>query len=179
MWFSIMQWRNAKRFLTGSSKFPVCHQFIPVDINPNLHHPKLPGRKVTGEESPVFNGYRRTLRLLVLESPMASVLFGSDLRLHSTSAVVYFAPQPVSTLRMEQGVPTPRGPIHGVLSRSPFGTGRLKKLRQHVLAESSRTKSPVDIGGTITLSSGNPLMGGGNDQCRPAPGRRVSKGRRQ
>jgi hypothetical protein len=57
MAFSLLKRSYTKRLITGNCKFPVRQQLIPVQINPDLYHTKLPGRKITGKKPAVVNGY--------------------------------------------------------------------------------------------------------------------------
>jgi len=54
---SLLKRRDPKRFLTGNGEFPVCRQFLSVNVDPNLYHSKLARRKITGEYPSVVNGY--------------------------------------------------------------------------------------------------------------------------
>lgn len=72
---SLLKRRYAKRFVTGDCEFPVYYQFIPVNINPNLHHPQLAGRKITSKKSPVVNGYRSLFALVTHMNVRRMVLF--------------------------------------------------------------------------------------------------------
>jgi len=75
MMFSLLKRCYAKWFVAGNCEFPVCHQFIPVNINPNLHHSQLAGRKIAGKKSPVVNGYRSLFALLTHMNVRRMVLF--------------------------------------------------------------------------------------------------------
>jgi hypothetical protein len=61
---SLLKRGDTKWFIPVNSKFPVRHQLIPVNIDPNLHHPKLTSRKFSGKESAIFNRYRRFFPLV-------------------------------------------------------------------------------------------------------------------
>ncbi len=64
MFSSLSKRGDTKRFITGNDKFPVRHEFVPVNVNPDLHHTKLAGRKITGQKSSVVNGYRSLFPLV-------------------------------------------------------------------------------------------------------------------
>jgi hypothetical protein len=76
MIFSLLKGRDTKRFITGNGELPVCHQFVPVNVNPDLHHPKLAKWKITGKKSSVVNGYRSLLSLVPHMNVRRMVLFG-------------------------------------------------------------------------------------------------------
>jgi hypothetical protein len=54
---SLLKRCDTERFVTGNGEFPVCRQFIPVNVGPDLYHPQLARWKITGKNTAVVNGY--------------------------------------------------------------------------------------------------------------------------
>jgi len=67
---------DSKRFVAGNGEFPVCHQFVAMNVNPNLYHPKLAGWKIAGKQSSIVNGYGSLSPLVSHMNMRRMVLFG-------------------------------------------------------------------------------------------------------
>lgn len=61
---SLLKRCNTKRLITSNGEFPVCHEFVPMNVNPDLHHPKLARWEVSSKNTAVVNCYRSLFPLV-------------------------------------------------------------------------------------------------------------------
>jgi hypothetical protein len=70
-----LKWSDTEWLIAVNGQFPVCHELISMDIDPDLHHPKLTRRKVTGKNATIVNCYRSLFPLVSHMNVGCMVLF--------------------------------------------------------------------------------------------------------